>query len=278
MVHADPEFVPVTAVLPVIGVSCCLRSIAFGDYPPTPHHTVFHKYVDYVTDRVGAIPVLLPAIPEVSSIHSGLAGIIERLDGLLLTGSPSNVGVRKEGFSFTRIQPRGTADHARDLTTLPLILGCLERQVPVLGICRGMQEMNVSLGGDLHEELHAIAGNMDHRSNKQLPYDQRYQPRHALRLVKNSRLEGLARGAGVHAAELRVNSLHAQGVARLGVGMLPQAYAEDGVLEAIAVEDHPFALGVQWHIEWMDRSSPLDSAITAGFRAACMQRLRSRAK
>ncbi|AEG94249.1 gamma-glutamyl-gamma-aminobutyrate hydrolase family protein [Ramlibacter tataouinensis] len=265
-----------TAARPVVGVSCCLRNIAFGDYPPTPHHTAFHKYVDYVVNALDAVPVLLPAVPAAPSAPGGLSALVERLDGLLLTGSPSNVGVRLQGGSFIKTQPLGSADYARDMTTLPLILDCLDSNVPILGICRGMQELNVAFGGDLHQELHAIAGNMDHRSDKQLPYEQRYQPRHTLRLARGSQLEALARAAHLGESDFRVNSLHGQGVSRLGSRVLAQAHAEDGVVEAISVQGHAFALGVQWHIEWMDGSSPLDCAITAAFRAACTDRLRAR--
>ncbi|MGS0628467.1 MULTISPECIES: gamma-glutamyl-gamma-aminobutyrate hydrolase family protein [Photorhabdus] len=99
---------------PIVGVSCCLRSIAFGDYPPTPHHTVFHKYVDFVVRQLKAVPILLPATPEIANSPDGYNSLISRLDGVLLTGSPSNVGVRWQKGKFTRILPVGLADHERD--------------------------------------------------------------------------------------------------------------------------------------------------------------------
>ncbi len=262
---------------PVVGVSCCLRSIAFGDYPATPHHTVFHKYIDYVCDVLGAVPVLLPAVPDVAAVPGALSSLLQRLDGILLTGSPSNVGVRRLEGEFSKIEPRGTADHARDFTTMRLIQGALAARIPVLGICRGMQELNVALGGDLHEEVHAVEGNIDHRSDKTLPYDQRYQPRHRLRLVQGSRLHALVRAAGLMQDEFEVNSLHGQGVSRIPHGLSAQAYADDGLAEAIALDGDQFALGVQWHLEWMDRTRPLEAAITAGFRDACLSRLATRA-
>lgn len=259
---------------PIIGISCCLRSIAFGDYPPTPHHTVFHKYVDFVTAQLQAVPVLLPPTPELAVDEGGYRSLVARLDGVLLTGSPSNVGVRWRPDGFTRIVPKGSADHARDLTATRLIRDCVESGVPVLGICRGMQEINVTFGGDLYDELHNERGYRDHRSDKSLPYEQRYLPRHAVRVAKGSALDGMLRAVGTDNEVFNVNSLHGQGVSRLGDGISVEAVADDGVIEAISVQAAPaFAVGVQWHIEWSAEDHTLDRCISSAFRAACQARL-----
>jgi putative glutamine amidotransferase len=262
---------------PVVGISCCLRDLAFGDYPPTGHHVVFHKYVDYVIHRVRALPILIPAIPEIAS---DLDDFLSRLDGVLLTGSPSNVGVRT-GVNgvIEKIVPLGTADYARDITTSRLIRSCVATSVPVLGICRGMQEINVCLGGNLHDELHKVPGHLDHRSNKSLPYQERYAVGHPIDLISDSWLEYLLRSHRTHEKRLHVNSLHGQGVSQLGQGVVPQALAEDGVIEAIRVETAPaFTVGVQWHIEWAAEDSVLDAGITRAFQNACAERRAGRAR
>lgn len=254
---------------PVIGVSCCLRSIAFNDYPPTPHHTVFHKYVDFVTDRLQAIPVLLPPT-SLAATDEGYQSLVRRLDGLLLTGSPSNVGMRWTPDGFTSIVPKGSADHARDLMVIHLIRDCLEIGVPILGICRGMQEINVTLGGSLHDEIHSLPGCRDHRSDKSLPYERRYSPRHSVRVEVGSLLSELLKIRGVSGLSFDVNSLHGQGVSKLGTGIVVEAVADDGVVEAISVGTaRAFAVGVQWHIEWASDEQLLDQCVISAFKAAC---------
>jgi len=258
---------------PIVGISCCLRSLAFGDYPATPHHTVFHKYVDYVVNKVGAVPVLLPATPGIAQGEAGYETLVERLDGILLTGSPSNVGIRKRPAGISAVEPLGTADHARDYTTNRLIHDCVAARVPLLGICRGMQEINVAFGGDLHPEVHAVPGFLDHRSDKTLPYQQRYLPRHEVHTAPGSLLARMLEAGGVPGDVFLVNSLHGQGVSTLGEGVAAQAMATDGVVEAIAAPSvASFLLGVQWHIEWSEDAQPLDKSITAAFRAACIER------
>jgi putative glutamine amidotransferase len=254
---------------PVIGISCCQRPLEFGNYPPLRHHVVFHKYVDYVTENLRAIPVLLPAAPGVGSGGSW-SGLLERLDGVLLTGSPSNVGLRESDCAFHRIEPLGSADHARDEMIIPMIHQCIDLGVPTLGICRGMQEINVALGGDLYDELHALDGVQDHRSDKTLPYHERYLPKHAVKVSGGSILAELLSAAGTRERAFTVNSLHGQGVSTLGRGVYPQAFSMDGVVEAIAVTAAPaFMMGVQWHIEWSVSGQVLDACLTDAFRAAC---------
>lgn len=262
---------------PVIGISCCLRSLVFGDYPPTPHHVVFHKYVDYVTERLDGIALLLPAVPG-AGVLCGWRELVSRIDGVLLTGSPSNVGLRRGAKGFERISPKGSPDYARDETTIKLVQQCLDSGVPVLGICRGMQEINIALGGGLHEELWAVEGFQDHRSDKTLPFQQRYQPRHSVSVIQDSMLDDLLKAAGTGITKFDVNSLHGQGVSTLGDGVSVQARSSDGVIEAIAVrEAAAFTMGVQWHIEWGDDDQMLDGFVTAAFRTACYAAVNKRA-
>lgn len=260
-------------VRPVVGISCCLRGIAFGDYPPTPHHTVFHKYVDYVLNELQAVPVLIAATPTLGGPSGALSRLADRLDGVLFTGSPSNVGLRRRGEELTEINPVGQTDRARDETTHWLIRHCLSKGVPMLGICRGMQEMNVACGGELHQQVHELSGFEDHRSNKSLPFQERYKARHVIRVEEGSYLSSLIERSGRAGLEQRVNSLHSQAVSHLGNGVAIQASSEDGVTEAITLTGaRDFAMGVQWHIEWGESASDLDGVISAAFRAACVAR------
>ncbi|MFV8907665.1 gamma-glutamyl-gamma-aminobutyrate hydrolase family protein [Serratia fonticola] len=258
---------------PIIGVSCCLRYIPFGDYPPTPHHTVFHKYIDYVLKQLHAVPVLIPAIPEIANGANGFISLVKMLDGVLLTGSPSNVGVRLQQGELRNIVPVGISDNERDITTFRLIHDCLNEGVPLLGICRGMQEINVAFGGGLYDELHVLEGYLDHRSDKSLPYDKRYSPRHSVKIIEGRLLDGLLRNEGLDDRCFNVNSLHGQGISQVGEGVQIEALSEDGVIEAISLSTaRVLTLGVQWHIEWAEDVQLLDCCISNAFKNACEER------
>ena len=265
--------VPTVTGRPVVGISCCLRNIAFGDYPPLGHHTVFHRYVDYAVGALDVVPVLVPAL---SSAGDSMSWLADRLDGVLLTGSPSNVGVRMDDGLARYIQPVGQPDHARDATTASLIERCLAQGIPVLGICRGLQELNVARGGALHEELHSMDRHRDHRSDKTLDPESRYGPAHPLN-VTGATLQRILHDSGWSGRPPLVNSLHSQGASTLGRGVVCEATADDGVIEAISIPGAAgFALGVQWHIEWGASTEGLDGAISRAFAAACVQRMERR--
>jgi putative glutamine amidotransferase len=245
---------------PVIGVSACLRPLG-----PVAYHAVQARYVDAVAAGTGAQPVLIPALGE-----DNLDRLLELLDGVLITGSPSNIEPRHYG---NRPNPRaGPHDPMRDRTTLPLIRTAVETGVPVLGICRGCQEMNVAFGGTLHTHLHELEGRFDHRADRRLPLDEVYGPRHSVRFVPG----GLIATAFGHETAM-VNSLHSQGLERLGAGLVVEATADDGTIEAIRHELAPaFALGVQWHVEWKLRENPLSKTIFGLFDRAVRARARDR--
>lgn len=231
---------------PLVGITACLK-----ERDETYFHSVQRKYVDAVVLAVDAIPLLLPAVGE----HQDLDGVLDRLDGLMLTGSPSNVGPEHYGGPTPRednVADPDRADPDRDATTLPLIRACLARGTPLLAICRGIQELNVALGGSLHQHLHEVPGRMDHRSDKTKPRLERYDPRHLVQVISGGWLHDIL---GSTAAEIPVNSLHGQGLNRLADRLTIEAVADDGTIEAVSVKDaRSFALGVQWHPEY----SPLD--------------------
>lgn len=230
-------------------------------------HVAGEKYIAAVTEGAQALAVVLPALGERQLPQDMLA----HLDGLLFTGSYSNVEPHRYGGHASA--PGTLHDAARDATTLPLMRAAIDAGVPVLAICRGFQEMNVVFGGTLHQSVHAVDGYNDHRENKEDDLDVQYGPSHPLHLLQGGLLHRLAGGAD----QVRVNSLHGQGVERLGDGLTVEARAPDGLIEAVSVVNaRAFALGVQWHPEWKHADDALSTAIFQAFGAACRERMRSR--
>lgn len=249
---------------PVIGVSACLKQ---GEN--APFHSVLDRYVEAVRVGAGALPVILPALGTIDALDT----LLDRLDGVLLTGSPSNVCPSHYGGPPPRAG--NLADPRRDATTLPLLRRAIERGVPLLAICRGIQELNVALGGSLHQHLHEVPGRADHRSDKSRPWAERYAPRQEVRLQPGGVLDRLLDGADV----LLVNSLHAQGIDRLARGLRVEAVAPDGTIEAVSVVGAAtFALGVQWHPEWNVARDPISRRLFAAFGAAAREQRAARAR
>lgn len=227
---------------PLIGISCCVKP--FGIFG-TPNHAASDSYVRVVLGPVGGAPVLLPAAGE------GLVDqILPRIDGLILTGSRSNVW---PGHYDGPAHAEGTPeDLARDSTTLPLIRAAIEQGLPLLAICRGMQELNVALGGSLDQRIQDLPGRMDHST----PSDQALPPirtgkAHAIRLAPDAGIRNLLTPQGAAADTIPVNSLHNQGVQRLAPRLVAEGWAPDGTVEAVRVANAKgFAFGVQWHPEY----------------------------
>ena len=189
--------------------------------------------------------------------------------GIFLPGSPSNVHPDRYGGVPPR--PDVELDLQRDAHTLPLIRACIERAVPLFCVCRGFQELNVALGGTLHQHLHEVAGRFDHREDKQADLPARYGHAHEIELVEDGFLaELLAQQAP--GRRFRVNSLHAQGVDRLAPGARVEARADDGTIEALHIPSAAFALGVQWHPEWRCWEDPISQRLFAAFGQAVRRR------
>ena len=242
---------------PIVGIPCDHRMIG-----PHPFHSVGEKYIIAVRDAAGALPVLLPVLETPIEIDE----IIDTVDGLLLTGSPSNVAPKLYGGAAPR--PGVLQDERRDATTLPLIARAVERGLPLLAVCRGFQELNVAFGGTLFQHVEEVPGRIDHREDKNQPLEVQYGPVHDVHLTPGGRLEMLA-----GTRTIKVNSLHSQGVDRLGNGFAVEAVAPDGQIEAVRVRDAKgFAFGVQWHPEWRFWESDFSRALLAAFGAAAMAR------
>ena len=217
---------------------------------------VGRKYSAAVAEVADCQPLLMPVGPGVSDIGS----ILEVADAILLTGSRSNVAPEHYGEK-TPILPHAL-DPFRDALTLPLIRAAVERKTPLFAICRGFQELNVALGGSLHQAVHDVSGHEDHRPREELPLDEMYGPVHMVSLRGKLR-------DWVGDDKLMVNSLHSQGVARLADGLKPEAFAEDGLVEAArGPDDAAFCLGVQWHPEWRVKSDPISASLFRRFGAA----------
>ncbi len=236
------------------------RLLGHGEHQ-MPFLVLGDKYARAVKRNAMAQPVVFP-LSDVADI----AALLPLVDGVMLTGSPSNVHPSK--FAESVLDTSLPLDRERDTLTLPLVKACIADGVPLLGVCRGFQEINVALGGSLHQQVHAVSGMQDHREAKNAPHSVQYAFSHSIRIQAGSSLE---RYAGAHQAQ--VNSLHGQGINRLAAGLTAVAWAEDGLVEAFEVTDAPaFCLAVQWHPEWKTSETPLYSAIFQAFGDACRAR------
>ena len=214
----------------VVGIPAC-AAIA----RERPVHTTPARYAEAVLDGSGALPILIPPLGEAQ------LALLDRIDGLLVPGSPSNVHPSHYGVNES-LTP-DTHDRARDATTLPLIRAAIARGLPVLAICRGIQELNVALGGTLSQNIHDLDGRMDHRGGPGA-MEEKYGPKHTISVSG-----ALARIVG--AGAIMVNSLHGQAIATPAPSLIPEAWAEDGTIEAVSCPSAPgFVLGLQWHPEW----------------------------
>ncbi len=250
-------------MLPLIGVPADVKGIE-----GKPFHAVGDKYVRAVVDASHGLPFVIPAFGGLYD----LPGLVHRLDGLMLTGSPSNVHPEHYGQEPTpEAEPH---DPERDETTLPLIREALTQGLPLLAICRGMQELNVALGGTLHHRVHELPERDDHRRPDHEDPDVQYGPRHSIALTPGGAFERLA-----DSTELTVNSLHWQAIDRVAAGLRVEATAADGTIEAVSVTDaRGFALGVQWHPEYKVLENPFGVKLFGAFGDAARQRAEARAR
>lgn len=235
------------------------------DHNTMPFLVLGDKYARAVKAHTQAQPVMFP-LASVEQIDA----LLDLVDGVMLTGSPSNVHPSHFGASVANTAL--PLDEARDTLTLALVKACIAKAIPLLGICRGFQEINVALGGTLYQQVHALAGMQDHRESPDGPYDIQYAPSHSVQLVSGSLF---ALWAGGQTA--MVNSVHGQGIDRLAQGLRALAHAPDGLVEAFEVTGAAgFAVAVQWHPEWKTSENTFYTAIFTAFGAACQARNASR--
>jgi putative glutamine amidotransferase len=245
---------PKVAHKPLVWLPACHRHLDLDD--PGGYTVLADRYALAVTE-LGLQPVLFP-MAEAEDIPC----LLPLVDGVLLTGSPSNVDATH--FGATAL-PTDLLDPRRDKLTMRLVREALGKAVPLFGVCRGLQEINVALGGSLHQRVHELEGMLDHREPDHEDIEVQFAHRHDVLLAPGSTF---AEWAG--ATRIQVNSLHGQGIARLGEGLVAEAHAPDGLVEGVRVDGAPaFAYAVQWHPEWRHSQYPFYQRTLEAFAQAC---------
>lgn len=246
----------------LLGITCNEKSHEIDTL-----QAVNHMYLQAVADHMNVQPVLLPAAMPGSATDA--AALLDRLDGLLVTGNRSNLHPSHYGVApGPAYEPY---DEARDAMALSLIKGALAEDVPVLAICRGYQELNVACGGSLVTDIHKQEGKLQHRTPRGDTHDIRFAARHKVLFAEDGYFHKLL---GV--TEAMTNSLHWQAVDRLGDGLTAEARAEDGVIEAIRHNAARYCVGVQWHPEYQHGENIISAPLFADFEAAMRARAEER--
>ncbi len=242
-----------TTLHPLVGIATCRRF-----FEPFHYHAVSEPYLIALKKVANVIPVMLPSLGDEETVKE----LLGHLDGVLLPGSPSNVDPNYYGLDENaRVPPQ---DFYRDQFTLPLIRALIAAKTPLIAICRGCQELNVALGGTLHPKVHEVGVFADHRDDVSQPIEIRYQIAHGVHFTPNGWLN-----QKLGCSEMQVNSLHGQGINRLAPCLEVEAIADDQLVEAVRVKDHPFAFGFQWHPEWDAENNAASQKIFTEFGDAC---------
>ena len=236
---------------PIIGISACRKHREEFD-----HHGVYHKYIEVIL-KLGALPFIIPSVGDMVDTSP----LLQRLDGLLLTGSNTHIEPRL--YNQDPCRAESPCDKSRDATTLPMIRSAIAQGLPIFAICRGLQEMNVALGGSLYQTIHSVEGRLKHFLGEDVPLDTRYGPVHMVKVLPESWLE-----KWVAKPQILVNSIHTQAIDRLGQHLVTEGLAEDGTIEAVRADARGFAYGVQWHPEHKFAENSTSCAIFGAFKDA----------
>lgn len=241
---------------PLVGVVSDVKLIGNHHY-----HIAGDKYLRALAEAADVVPVIIPALLDIQAIDYWT----EHLDGLFLTGAYSMVDPSHYGEQ--RINKPYDYDDGRDQLSFALIRELLDLDLPLLGACRGLQDLNTAMGGSLHQSVHEADGLNDHREDQDADLAGQYGDVHSVKLTEGGMLAGIT-----GCTQMQVNSLHSQGIKRLGNGLLVEAVAEDGLIEAVSVESLRFGLAVQWHPEWQVMENPKQKLLYEAFGAACRER------
>ncbi|MDE2183874.1 MAG: gamma-glutamyl-gamma-aminobutyrate hydrolase family protein [Alphaproteobacteria bacterium] len=232
-----------------------------GDFAPVdghPAHVILESYVAAVRGGADALPLLIPALDPPLDPSELLA----RVDGVFFSGSPSNVSPELCGGAEARDPSLLSA--RRDATAMTLVRAAIAAGKPVLAVCRGLQELNVALGGTLHQHIHELPGRLDHREKDGASLDVQYGPAHAVTRTDDGLLARIATPQS-----FTVNSLHSQGIDRLAPLLRAEASAPDGQIEAVSMpRAKGFLLATQWHPEWRWSENEVSRAIYDAFGRA----------
>jgi putative glutamine amidotransferase len=248
---------------PTVAVSADRKLLGHHAY-----HVAGEKYLLALTQAAQVCPLILPSLPD----EIDTAAILKDMDGLFLTGAYSNI--EPHHYGDERSHEGNLHDAFRDSSSFSLIKHAIQLQVPVLGVCRGLQEVNVALGGSLHQKVQDVSGLNDHRENQDDALEKQYAVSHSITLHANGLLRSLNASDRV-----MVNSLHGQGIARLAAGLNVEATADDGLIEAVSLNaPHPFFLAVQWHPEWKVMENTFYQSMFNAFGRACTMRAKLRAQ
>jgi putative glutamine amidotransferase len=241
---------------PLVGVVCDVQHIAPHDF-----HAAGDKYLRALSQSADVIPVLIPALLDDQDVKQWLS----RLDGIFLTGAYSMIDPAH--YKEEKTNKDYEYDAQRDTTAFAVIYGAIESDIPLLGVCRGLQDINVALGGSLHQVVQEQAGLNDHREDKSATLEMQYAPAHSVQLTAAGKLQSI-----YGSENIQVNSLHSQGINSVGDGLAIEAQAEDGLVEAIRVESMTFGLAVQWHPEWKVTENKIQKLLFEAFGDACRAR------
>ncbi|MEX0298193.1 MAG: gamma-glutamyl-gamma-aminobutyrate hydrolase family protein [Kordiimonas sp.] len=238
---------------PVVAVVCDIKQQGAHLY-----HQAGDKYIEALRRCTDLTPVLVPSLSEPLAIEE-IAGFA---DAMLFTGGYSNI--ERHHYGESPAPTNELQDPTRDKNTLHFIPKAIDLGMPILGICRGLQEINVALGGSLHPRLHEVPGRIDHQEDGDMPLNVQYGPSHRVTVKNGGMLEKI-----VSNKEFMVNSLHGQGINRVAEQLRIEATADDSTVEAVSVKSAKgFALAVQWHPEWLAWENAQSKAIFKAFSAA----------
>lgn len=239
---------------PVVLMSMGSQARSGHDY-----QVMTNKYITPIIQIADCVPILVPTAYGPINIDQYL----DMADGVYITGAATNIDPALYGQENKT--PEKPMDRTRDLFDIPLIHAALARGLPLFGVCRGMQELNVALGGDLHQKVYTLPGVNDHRENPALDVPGQYADVHTVRPVPGSWYAEL-----MQVESFQVNSLHGQGLNTLGAGLEPAAYSDDGLVEVVHMPTRGvFTLGVQWHPEWRATENPNSIRMFKAFGQAC---------
>ncbi len=239
---------------PIVGVLACRKQVGL-----LWSHAVAEKYLKALDQVADVMPILIPSVYDIFDTEE----LFSHIDGLLLPGSVSNI--EPHNYDDVPVDSSDHRDSYRDNTALKIIRDAIEFNTPVLGICRGFQEINVALGGALHQRVADESDLMDHRAPENKELFEQFDLAHEVTLTKDGLLNKT-----IGKDKITVNSLHIQGVKKLGNQLKVEATASDGLIEAFTLErDNKWVLGVQWHPEWETEKMSCYTSILKLFGDAC---------